>query len=162
MKIAVVTGSFDPISIGHLDIIQRASKMFDKLYVVAFINEKKEYFFTEDERLDMIKIAVKDMDNVSADFSSGFACDYCLKVGAQCMVRGIRDVKDYLYEVDLAKQNLDFKGIDTLFLLANNTVNSKEIREKLVNGESVKGLVPTEVYEYIEKLKIKKNEKEEK
>lgn len=64
--------------------------------------------------------------------------------------------------MDLAKQNLDFKGIDTLFLLANNTVNSKEIREKLVNGESVKGLVPTEVYEYIEKLKIKKNEKEEK
>lgn len=157
MKIAVVTGSFDPISIGHLDIIKRASKMFDKLYVVAFINEKKEYFFTEDERLDMMKLAVKDLGNVTADFSSGFACDYCLKVGAQCMVRGIRDVKDYLYEVDLARQNLDFKGIDTLFLLANNTVNSKEIREKLTHGESVQGLVPAEVCEYIEKQKKSRN-----
>ncbi len=156
MKIAVVTGSFDPISIGHLDVIERASKMFDKLYVVAFINEKKQYFFTEEQRLDMMKLAVKDIKNVTCDFSSGFACDYCLKVGAQCMIRGVRNVKDYLYEEDLAKQNIDFKGIDTLFLLANNNVNSKDIREKLLNGESVKGLVPDSVLQYIEKLKEEK------
>lgn len=149
MKIGVVTGSFDPITNGHLDIIERASKYFDTLYVVAFINEKKDYFFSEEERLQMMKLATKHIKNAVCDFSGGYACDYCLKVGASCMVRGIRDYKDYIYEADLAKQNMDFKGIETIFLLANNDIKSGEIRKRLSKGRSVENLVPSDVYNFI-------------
>lgn len=149
MKIGVVTGSFDPITEGHLDIIERASKLFDKLYVVAFINEKKHYLFSEEERLEMMTMATKHIDNVVCDFSAGFACDYCLKVGAICMVRGIRNIEDYHYEKDLANENMNFKGIESIFLLAHNDVNSADIREKLLKGESIEGLVPDCVNKYI-------------
>lgn len=148
MKTAVLTGSFDPITLGHLDIIKRASKLVDKLYVVAFINENKKYLFTEKERLDMMKLATKDIDNVVCDFSSGYACDYCIKVGAKFMIRGIRNNIDYEYEKDLAKQNLEYKGIETLFLLANNDINAKDIREKIAKKENIVN-VTKEVSEYI-------------
>ena len=148
MKIAVLTGSFDPITLGHLDIISRASKLVDKLYVVAFINENKKYLFTSIQRLDMMKIATKNFSNVVCDFSSGYACDYCLKVGAKFMIRGIRNKVDYEYEKDLAKQNMDYKGIETLFLLANNDINSKDIREKISKKECIDNVTKA-VEEYI-------------
>ena len=132
MRIGVVTGSFDPITNGHLDIIERASKFFDKLYVVAFINEKKHYLFSEEARLEMMKLATSHIKNVKCDFSSCFACDYCLKVSANCMIRGIRDYKDYIYEADLARQNMAFKGIETVFLLSRNDIKSSVIRNKLI------------------------------
>ena len=148
MKIALLTGSFDPITIGHLDIIERASKLVDKLYVVAFINEDKKYYFTEKQRLDMMKIATKNIDNVVCDFSSGYACDYCLKVGATFMIRGIRNQQDYEYEKDLAKQNLDYKGIETIFLLANNDINAKDVRNDISKNNIINN-VTDEVKEYI-------------
>ena len=148
MKVAVLTGSFDPITIGHLDIIKRASMLVDKLYVVAFINENKQYLFTPNERLDMMKLATKDIRNVICDFSSGYACDYCIKVGASFMIRGIRNAVDYNYEKELAKLNLEYKGIETLFLLANNDANSKEIRYQIENNLPIQN-VTKEVNDYI-------------
>ena len=149
MKIAVLTGSFDPITIGHIDIITRASKLVDKLYVVGFINENKNYYFTNKQRLDMLKIATKDIKNVECDISLGYACDYCIKVGASFMIRGIRNNVDYEYEKDLAIQNIEYKGIDTLFLLANNEVSSNDIRKKLENKQNIDNLVTKEIKDYI-------------
>lgn len=160
MKIMVYPGSFDPITLGHLDIIKRASKMTDKLIVTVMDNPKKKTFFSVDERIDMIKKTVSGIDNVTVDFSSSLMVDYMRKVGATVAVRGLRAVTDFEYEMQWAtfNQMLD-ENFEAVFLMANTEhsfLSSSIVREIGQLGGDIKKMVAPEIYEYVNnKLNIK-------
>lgn len=152
---AVYAGTFDPVTNGHLDIIERAAKMYDKLYVTIFINPHKVCLFSLEERMAMLKEATKDISNVIVDESDTLAVEYARKVGAQVLVRGLRAAEDYNYEslMCFTNQYLD-EGIETVFLmtrLANTFVSSSFVKEIASHQHSVEGLVPEYVEENLEK-----------
>ena len=120
MKIGVYCGTFDPITYGHIDIIERAAKITDKLIVTVLNNPDKKKLFSVDERVDMIKNVTKDMSNVEVDSFNGLTVDYCKKRNATYLIRGLRAVTDFEYELQLAQTNrILFSDVDTVFLLAN-------------------------------------------
>ena len=101
MKIAVYPGSFDPITNGHLDIIKRASKLFDKLYVLVSVNSKKKYLLSIEERKEIVEKSVKDLKNVEVRSSSSLTLDFARSVNACSIVRGVRSYKDFDAEMEL-------------------------------------------------------------
>lgn len=132
MKTAVITGSFNPVTSGHLFLLEKGLELFDRIYMVILVNPDKTYLTTVGERLDMLKKAVGKYDNVVVDAYDGYACDYCIKVGAKVMLRGVRNPVDLNYELDLRRQNLEFKGIDTILLVSDDlhrNVSSTFVRE---------------------------------
>lgn len=152
---AVYAGSFDPITNGHLDVIERASKMYDVLYVTIFINPHKTCLFSLEERLSMLKEATKHLSNVVVDESSHLAVEYAREVGAQVLVRGLRAVEDYNYEslMCFTNQYLD-EGIETVFLmtrLSYTFISSSFVKEIASHNHSVAGLVPECVEENLKK-----------
>lgn len=131
-KKAVITGSFNPVTSGHLFLLEQAQKLFDEVYMVILINPEKTYKLSLEERLSLLKDAVKPFDNVKIFAYDGFACDFCLSVGANLMLRGVRNDKDLQYELDLRRQNLEYKGIDTMILVTDEkykNVSSTYVRE---------------------------------
>lgn len=118
-KKAVITGSFNPVTSGHLFLLEQAQKLFDEVYMVILINPEKTYKLSLEKRLSLLKDAVKPFDNVKIFAYDGFACDFCLSVGANLMLRGVRNDKDLQYELDLRRQNLEYKGIDTMILVTD-------------------------------------------
>lgn len=118
-KKAVITGSFNPVTSGHLFLLEQAQKLFDEVYMVILINPEKTYKLSLEKRLSLLKDAVKPYDNVKIFAYDGFACDFCLSVGANLMLRGVRNDKDLQYELDLRRQNLEYKGIDTMILVTD-------------------------------------------
>lgn len=131
-KKAVITGSFNPVTSGHLFLLEQAQKLFDEVYMVILINPEKTYKLSLEERLSLLKDAVKPYDNVKIFAYDGFACDFCLSVGANLMLRGVRNDKDLQYELDLRRQNLEYKGIDTMILVTDGkhkNVSSTYVRE---------------------------------
>ncbi len=160
MKVMVYPGSFDPITLGHLDIIKRASKMTDKLIVTVMDNPKKKTFFTVEERVDMIKKSITGLDNVIVDFSSGLMVDYMRKVGATAAIRGLRAVTDFEYEMQWAtfNQMLDDE-FEAVFLMANTEhsfLSSSIVREIGQLGGDIKKMVTPEIYDFVKnKLNIK-------
>lgn len=120
MKIGIYPGSFDPVTNGHLDIIERASKVTDKLIVAVLKNDTKNPLFTAEERVDMIKEAVANFKNVEVDSFDGLLVDYAKKKNATLIVRGLRAITDFEYELQLAQTNRElYKELDTVFLLTN-------------------------------------------
>lgn len=120
MKICVYPGSFDPITYGHLDIVERAAKITDKLIIAISHNPEKKYLFSVDERYEMIKDAVSHIKNVEIDHFEGLTVDYCKKINASIIIRGLRAVTDFEYELQLAQTNRElYKEVDTVFLLTN-------------------------------------------
>jgi pantetheine-phosphate adenylyltransferase len=116
-RLAVYTGSFDPLTFGHLDVIRRAATLFDTLIVAVGIARGKTTLFSVEERLAMIREVCSDLTNVKADSFSGLAVEFAGKVGAVAMVRGVRSSADYTYEVTMAHMNRALKpGLETLFL----------------------------------------------
>ncbi len=116
--IGIYPGSFDPITYGHIDIIERASRLCEQLIIVIMPNDTKESLFTPQERLDMIEHCVSSLENVRVEIGSGLTVEYAKKIGAQVMIRGVRAVSDYEYEVQLASANMAIgKEVETLFLL---------------------------------------------
>lgn len=146
MKIAVYPGSFDPVSNGHLDIIKRASEVFDKLYVIVSVNPNKKYVFTADERVDMLKEATKNIDNVIIDQSDDLLLNYARKVNAKVIIRGVRNFIDYQNEITLFQFNHTIEpSIDTyvLFPSTNNLfLSSSSIKELVMFGNEITGYVP--------------------
>ncbi len=131
-KKAVITGSFNPVTSGHLFLLEKGLELFDRIYMVILVNPDKTYLTTVVERLDMLKKAVGKYDNVVVDAYDGYACDYCINVGAKVMLRGVRNPVDLNYELDLRRQNLEFKGIDTILLVSDDShrnVSSTFVRE---------------------------------
>ncbi|MBO4856305.1 MAG: pantetheine-phosphate adenylyltransferase [Bacilli bacterium] len=148
MKVAIYPGSFDPITNGHLDVLNRALKIFDKVIVLVAINPKKKSRFSAEERVEMIKEAVNN-PNVEVDASSGLTVEYAKSHGATHLIRGLRAVTDFEYEFQLASAN-DFidSNIDTVFLMSKNDksfINSSMIMELHEAGVDVSSLVPPSV-----------------
>lgn len=120
MKISIYPGSFDPVTKGHLDIIERASKLTDKLIVSVLINPNKKSLFSVEDRIMMIEDAVKDIPNVSVESFEGLTVDYCKNKNADIIIRGLRAVSDFDYELQLAQFNRElYHKIDTVFLFTN-------------------------------------------
>ena len=121
MKTAICPGSFDPVTVGHVDIIHRAAKLFDKVIVVVMINyHKPNSYFTASERVELLKRSLGDIKNVEIDMYSGLLAEYADKKGACAVVKGLRAVSDFEYELQLAQMNrVIAPEIDTLFLTTN-------------------------------------------
>jgi len=148
MKIGVYPGSFDPFTVGHLDILTRASALLDEVIVAVLVNTAKRPIFTPEERESQIAAAVRaaGLTNVRTGSFSGLTVDYAMEMGASCLVRGLRTVADYEYESQLSAMNRRLApGIDTLCLLASPehaAISSGIVREIGIMGGSIAGLVP--------------------
>ena len=158
MKIGVYPGSFDPITNGHLDVIERASKIFDEVIVLIAINNEKKSFFNVEERIEMIKESTKHMKNVKVDSYDGLTMRYAKKVNAIALIRGLRVVSDFEYEWKLAAANefID-NSIEMIFFMAKKEtsfISSSSIKELYENQVDISSLVPKSV---IEMLKTKKS-----
>jgi len=145
-KIAVYPGSFDPITNGHVNIIERALKIFDKLIVAVAINAAKTSLFTVDERVEMIKEATQNSPNVIVDSFEGLLVDYVASKNINAIVRGLRAMSDFEYEFQMTFMNRKLnRSIETIFMMTGLRwffVNSRIIKEVAIAGGSVKGLVP--------------------
>ena len=120
MKTCIYPGSFDPITYGHIDIIDRASKIADKLIVAVLNNHDKKSLFTVDERVEMIKESIKGYDNVEVESFDGLLVDYAKSKNAKIVIRGLRAVTDFEYVLQMAQTNRELENdIDTVFLLTN-------------------------------------------
>ncbi|MED1112859.1 pantetheine-phosphate adenylyltransferase [Bacillus paramycoides] len=145
-SIAISSGSFDPITLGHLDIIKRGAKVFDEVYVVVLNNSSKKPFFSVEERLELIKEATKDIPNVRVDSHSGLLVEYAKMRNANAILRGLRAVSDFEYEMQITSMNrkLD-ENIETFFIMTNNQysfLSSSIVKEVARYGGSVVDLVP--------------------
>ena len=152
-RVGFYPGSFDPITLGHLDIIRRAAPLFDRLYVGALVNLKKKTLFSEEERVKMIERVTKDIPNVEVISFSGLLVDCCRAYGAFTLVRGIRGVTDFDYEMQLAQgyRALD-ERIDTVFLFADPAVayvNATSARQLAEYGGDLKSFLPEELIETV-------------
>ena len=149
MKVAIYPGSFDPITNGHLDVLERALKIFDKVIVLVAVNPNKKSRFTPEERVAMIKEATADMKNVEVDSSEGLTVAYAKSHGAKHLIRGLRAVTDFEYEFQLTSANefIDHE-IDTVFLMSTaekSFINSSYIMAMHESGVDVSKLVPKSV-----------------
>jgi pantetheine-phosphate adenylyltransferase len=149
MKKAVYPGSFDPITTGHVDIIERISRIFDEVVVLISEAPNKTYLFTHDERKKFVEETLKHVKNVKVDIYEGLTVDYVKKNNAQVMVRGLRAVVDFEYEMTIASMNrkLD-SGIETMLVFASPEyyyVSSRGVKEVARYGGSLQGLVPEHV-----------------
>jgi pantetheine-phosphate adenylyltransferase len=161
-KIAVYPGSFDPITNGHIDIINRALKAFDELIVLVAINPNKKSTFSLEERVQMIKDSLKELGikNVEVDCTSGLTVDYARKVGAVSIVRGLRAVTDFEYEFQIAAVNKNVDpSIDMVFFMATSDfmfISSSTIKELFNGGADISRYVPKAVQKAME-AKLKKD-----
>ena len=154
MKKAIYPGSFDPITNGHLDILIRASKVFDEIIVLVANNPNKKFNFSPKERVEMNKESTKDIKGVTVDYYDGLTVEYAKKVGATHLIRGLRAVSDFEYEFQLASAN-EFvnKDIDMVFFMSRGDksfISSSSIMQMYRSGVDVSSLVPPSV---IKKLK---------
>ncbi|MCF0108097.1 MAG: pantetheine-phosphate adenylyltransferase [Bacilli bacterium] len=156
MKVAVYPGSFDPITNGHLDILKRALNIFDKVIMLIAINPNKNNpRFTNEEKVYMVREAVKDLGNVEVETYSGLTVEFAKSRGATHLIRGLRAVTDFEYEFQLASANefLD-SSIDTVFLMSTaekSFINSSAIMSMHENGVDISRLVPKSVIDVLAK-----------
>lgn len=159
--IAIYPGSFDPVSNGHIDIIRRASKIFGTLYVLVSINPVKNYCFTTDERVFMLKEATKDIPNVIIEASDSLVLNFAKSKDAQVIIRGMRNIMDYQNEITLFQFNRSIdSSIDTFILFPstdNLFLSSSSIKELIKFDSDISPYVPKSLVEFI-KNKIKENE----
>ena len=146
MKVAVFPGSFDPLTLGHLDLIKRGSALFDQLAVAVMTNESKNPLFTVEERVAQIKEAVSGLDNVSVITTEGLTVDLMNRIGADYLMRGLRNTTDFQYERDIAALNqTQDADLETVLLLAKQEfafISSSMVKEIATFGGQVEQLVP--------------------
>jgi pantetheine-phosphate adenylyltransferase len=151
MKVAVYPGSFDPLTNGHIDLIERAVRIFDRLIVAVAENPGKSPLFTVDERFEMVKKATQKYDNIFVDRISGLTVDYVQQHGASVIVRGLRAISDFEYELQMALMNRKLNdNIETVFLMPSlqySFVKSSHIKELAKLGACLDGLTPDFVIE---------------
>lgn len=146
MKKAICTGSFDPVTNGHVNIFERAARLVDELIICVFINEQKKYLFNMQERVDLLREATVHIDNVTVDGCNGLASEYILKHDVNLIIRGLRSAADFEYEVNKAQMMRHLiPTVDTIFLLTAPEflfISSSGVRELAHFGGDVHGLVP--------------------
>ncbi len=150
MRIAVCPGSFDPVTLGHLDIINRASRLFDKVIVLVSFNPgKSSASFTAEERMEMIRAVTTHLDNVEVDSYNGLLANYLKATGAVAIVKGLRAVSDFEYEFQMALANKSlYSEAETVFLTTNSEnmyLSSSVVKEIASLGGDISGLVPPEI-----------------
>jgi pantetheine-phosphate adenylyltransferase, bacterial len=148
MRTAVCPGSFDPVTNGHLDVFSRAADLADRVIVAVLINKTKSSLFTVDERIEMLRDVVAPLGNVEVDSFHGLLVDYCREHDVQAIVKGLRAVSDFDYELQMAQMNYRLAGVETLFVSTNplySYLSSSLVKEIAAYGGSVEGLLPVEV-----------------
>jgi len=154
MRRAVCPGSFDPITYGHLDIIERASHHFDEVIVAVLENRTKSSLFTVAERISMITEVTKKFTNVRIDSWSGLLVEYCKSNDVQSIVKGLRAVSDFEYELQMAQVNLQGSGVETMFMATSPThsfLSSSLVKELAHYGGDVSSMVPTSINEALKR-----------
>lgn len=148
----IMPGSYDPVTLGHLEMIKRASATEDEVYVVIFNNPNKTYTFSLTDRVAMLMLATDSLPNVLVSYSSGLVIDYMREHGIDRIVKGYRTDADLAWEREQAEYNLRFGGYETELIKCDSGyehISSTLVRDRLKLGESVEGLVPSAVEEYI-------------
>ncbi|WP_078595456.1 pantetheine-phosphate adenylyltransferase [Evansella clarkii] len=158
-SIAVCPGSFDPVTLGHLDIIKRGSKVFDKVIVAVLNNRSKQPLFTVEERIELLRETTRDIPNVEVDNFNGLLIDYVKEKNASAIIKGLRAVSDFEYELQMASINrkLD-ENVETFFMMTNNKysyLSSSIVKEIAKYDAPVGDLVPDAVEEALKKKYIK-------
>ena len=149
----IVPGSYDPITLGHLEIIRSIAEKYDEVFVVAFVNTEKIYTFTPQERVKMLSLATEDIPNVRVDFSSGLVVDYMKKHSIEKIVKGYRNDADLEYEMKQAKFNLK-RGYDTELIKCQEgfeNISSTAAREAIGENLPLESLLPEAVMDFIKK-----------
>ena len=152
MKKVVCPGSFDPITFGHLDIIKRASSLFDEVVVAVLVNKTKKSLFTVDERMSMIREVTSEYKNVTVASWSGLLVDYCEANNIQAIIKGLRAVTDFDYELQMSQMNLQLKGVETLFMStapAHSFLSSSLVKEIAAYDGDISGYVPAQLVERV-------------
>lgn len=147
-RIAVCPGSFDPITIGHVDIIKRAIPLFDQIIVALGFNQQKKYLFKEEQRIQFINDIFIKEDKVTCDVYKGLTVNFCKSVNAQFLIRGLRSSADFEYEKGIALLNQSLSEIETIFLISRpqySHISSSIVREIIVNEGDARQFLPDEV-----------------
>lgn len=159
MRLAVCPGSFDPVTLGHVDIIQRASRLFDKVIVLVSVNALKKPSFTVDERIEMIRSVTVGLENIEIDSSDGLLADYIREKGAVAIVKGLRAVSDFEYEFQMALANKKlYSEAETIFLTTaseNMYLSSSVVKQIASFGGDISHFVPPSVLPLIKKRLVK-------
>lgn len=162
-SIAVCPGSFDPITVGHVDIIKRAAKMFDRVIVVVMVNPKKTYSFTPEERVELVRAATADLQNIEVDYSDGLLAEYAREKGASVIIKGLRAMSDFEYEFQMALANKKLNSeVETVFLTTaaeNMYLSSSMVKQIASMGGDVGDFVPEQIRQIITKRLYGKDDK---
>ncbi len=145
VRSCVCPGSFDPVTNGHLDVIARAAKLADEVVVAVLVNRNKKSLFTLTERIEMLQEALADCPNVRVDSFEGLLVDYCLANGIPAIVKGLRVVGDFDYELQMAQMNHALTGVETIFVPTNPTysfLSSSLVKEVAKHRGNIPGMVP--------------------
>lgn len=153
MKIAIYPGSFDPITKGHLDVLKTSSEIFDKIIIAVSKNSSKIGFLSVEERVELIKASVSGIDNVEVDSFEGLTVEYAKSKGAKVLIRGLRAVSDFEYEMQLSQTNSALsEEIKTVFLITKpkfNFISSSTVKDIALLGGDISKFVPEPVNEYL-------------
>jgi pantetheine-phosphate adenylyltransferase len=149
MRRAVCPGSFDPVTLGHLDIVGRASAVYDEVTVAVLINKKKSSLYSVEERMELLREVTSQYGNVVVDSFHGLLVDYCRAKDIPVIVKGLRAVSDFDYELQMAQMNLSLAQVETMFMTTNplySFLSSSLVKEVATYGGDVSGLVPEIVH----------------
>ena len=151
----IMPGSYDPVTVGHLEMIRRVAQREDEVYVVIFTNPAKSYTFSLEDRVAMLMIATEGLDNVFVSYSLGYVVDYMREHDITKIVKGYRNDADLVWEREQAEYNMKFGGYETELIKCDDQlahVSSTLVRERLADGQPLDGLLPDGVLDYIRSL----------
>ena len=152
IRSVILPGSYDPVTLGHLDVIRRASEEYDEVYAVVFINPNKKYTFSVEQRVSMLMLATDELENVIVSYSNGLVIDYMRDHDIELIIKGYRNDADLEYEKKQAEWNLKMGGYETRLVEASRdltAVSSTLARERIKSGEDLSDILPGSVINYI-------------